>query len=62
MVAAGKGLTHFVREFIVRGADIHAEDFDNWTALLSASKFGHLEVVELLIGHGASIEQRDMVN
>ena len=61
MYASGKGVTQFAREFITRGADIQTEDLDSWTALLSAAKNGHLEVVELLIDHGANIEHRDMV-
>lgn len=60
MVAAAKGLLPFVRELLARGADVNAEDLDNWTALLNAAKYGHTEVVRLLIEHGADIEQRDM--
>ena len=61
MVAATKGLVLFVKELIARSADTHASDLDNWTALLCASKAGHLEVVEILIEHGADVEHRDMV-
>lgn len=60
MVAAGKGLTPFVRELLARGADVQAEDLDNWTALLCASKNGHLEIVEILLGHNADFEHREM--
>ncbi|KRF80420.1 kinase D-interacting substrate of 220 kDa isoform X3 [Drosophila virilis] len=60
MVVAGRGLTAFVREFLARGADVHAEDLDNWTALLCATRNGHLDVVQLLLDHGADIEHRDM--
>ncbi|XP_064544338.1 kinase D-interacting substrate of 220 kDa isoform X5 [Drosophila montana] len=60
MVVAGRGLTPFVREFLARGADVHAEDLDNWTALLCAARNGHLDVVQLLLDHGAEIEHRDM--
>ena len=31
------------------------------TALLAASRGGHLEVVELLLRHGASVQHEDMV-
>ncbi|EDV36140.2 uncharacterized protein Dana_GF12810, isoform B [Drosophila ananassae] len=60
MVVAGRGLTSFVREFLARGADVQAEDLDNWTALLCASRNGHFDVVQLLLDHGAEIEHRDM--
>ncbi|XP_034480045.1 kinase D-interacting substrate of 220 kDa isoform X5 [Drosophila innubila] len=60
MVVAGRGLTAFVREFLARGADVQAEDLDNWTALLCATRNGHFEVVQLLLDHGAEIEHRDM--
>lgn len=60
MLAAAKGLTHFVREFIARGADVQAEDLDNWTSLLFAAKNGHYEIVQILVDHGADIEHRDM--
>lgn len=59
-MAANKGLVPFVRELISRGADIQAEDFDNWTSLLCASKNGHTEIVQILVEHGADIEHRDM--
>ncbi|XP_060660122.1 LOW QUALITY PROTEIN: kinase D-interacting substrate of 220 kDa [Drosophila nasuta] len=60
MVVAGRGLTAFVREFLSRGADVQAEDLDNWTALLCATRNGHFDVVQLLLDHGAEIEHRDM--
>ncbi|XP_017838266.1 kinase D-interacting substrate of 220 kDa isoform X2 [Drosophila busckii] len=60
MVVAGRGLIAFVREFLSRGADVQAEDLDNWTALLCATRNGHLDVVQLLIDHGAEVEHRDM--
>ncbi|XP_037040585.1 kinase D-interacting substrate of 220 kDa isoform X5 [Bradysia coprophila] len=60
IIAASKGLVPFVRELIIRGADIQAEDFDNWSALLCASKNGHTEIVHILVEQGADIEHRDM--
>lgn len=62
MIAAGRGLTPFVREFITRGADVNAEDLDNWTALLYAAKNGHLDIVQMLLEHDADVEHRDMVS
>ena len=35
---------------------------DNWTALLNASKEGHVDVVELLADSGAALEHRDIVS
>lgn len=62
MVASSRGLIAFVRELISRGADIQAEDSDNWTALLNAAKNGHFDILQLLIEHGADYEHRDMVS
>jgi ankyrin repeat protein len=44
------------------GADVNAQDLDNWTALLCAAKAGNLEIVELLVENGADIEHREMGN
>lgn len=62
MIAAGKGLTQFVRELLSHGAEVNAQDLDNWSALLCAAKSGHLDVVEILFENGAEIEHRDMVS
>lgn len=62
MVASSRGLIPIVRELISRGADIQAEDNDNWTALLNAAKSGHFDILQLLIEHGADYEHRDMVS
>lgn len=35
---------------------------DGWTALISAAKEGHVEVVRELLDHNANLEQRDMVS
>lgn len=58
--ARGTPATAFVKELILRGADIQAEDYDNWTALLYATKGGHYEIVQYLLDHGADIEHREM--
>ena len=39
-------------------ANVNAEDDDGWTALLNATKEGHLPLVEILVQHGAKLEQR----
>jgi ankyrin repeat-rich membrane spanning protein len=61
MVAATKGLLPFVRELLSHGADPNAQDLDNWSALICATKAGHLEIVEVLVENGANIEHREMV-
>lgn len=61
MVAASRGKLNFVRGLIEHGADVNAEDEDNWTPLLFAAKEGHDEVVSELLDHGAQVDHRDMV-
>ncbi|XP_011303261.1 kinase D-interacting substrate of 220 kDa isoform X2 [Fopius arisanus] len=58
--ASSKGKIQFVRELINHGADVNAEDADNWTALLCASKEGHTDVCLELLDHGGDLEHRDM--
>lgn len=61
MLAAGKGQLGFVRELVNRGADVQAEDADNWSPLLFAAKAGHRDVVQFLLEQGgADMEHRDM--
>ena len=47
-----------VRLLSSSGADVNAEDDDSWTALLNATKEGHLEVVKFLVDNGAKLEHR----
>ncbi|XP_055588849.1 kinase D-interacting substrate of 220 kDa B isoform X2 [Uranotaenia lowii] len=60
MLACGRGATNFVKELIARGADVQAQDLDNWSPLLFAAKAGHIDIVEILLDNGAEIEHRDM--
>lgn len=39
---------------------MNAEDADNWTALLCASKEGYLDVCRELLDHGAEVDHRDI--
>ncbi|KAG1664676.1 Kinase D-interacting substrate [Nymphon striatum] len=59
-MAAELGKLEIVKELINHGADVNAEDNDNWTALLIAAKEGHNKVVSLLLERGAEIEHKDM--
>nr|CAD7439792.1 unnamed protein product [Timema bartmani] len=61
IVAAGKGKLLFVRELVNHGADVNAEDADNWTALLCAAKEGFTDICVELLEHGADLEHRDLV-
>ncbi|XP_055537866.1 kinase D-interacting substrate of 220 kDa isoform X4 [Wyeomyia smithii] len=60
MIASGRGATNFVKELLAHGADVQAQDLDNWSALLFAGKAGHVDIVEILLDNGAEIEHRDM--
>ncbi|KAJ1531607.1 hypothetical protein ONE63_000279 [Megalurothrips usitatus] len=59
-VAAAKGKLQFVRELISHGADVNAEDNDQWVALLCAAKDGYADVCSELLDNGANIEHKDM--
>ncbi|CAB3376203.1 Hypothetical predicted protein [Cloeon dipterum] len=59
-VAASRGKIEFVNELLNFGAEVNAEDLDNWSALLCAAKEGHTDVCNRLLDAGASIEHRDM--
>lgn len=60
MIASGRGTNNFVKELIARGADVQAQDLDNWSPLQFAAKAGHVDIVEILLDNGAEIEHRDM--
>ncbi|KAL1459851.1 hypothetical protein WDU94_011804 [Cyamophila willieti] len=60
MFAASKGKLAFVRELVTRGADVNAEDSDNWGPLTYAAKEGYTDVCAELLDHGAELEHRDM--
>ncbi|XP_059471713.1 kinase D-interacting substrate of 220 kDa isoform X2 [Neocloeon triangulifer] len=59
-VAASRGKIEFVKELLNFGAEVNAEDLDNWSALLCAAKEGHTEVCNRLLDAGATLEHRDM--
>ena len=55
MLAASKGFREIVRLLIQYGADLHAEDITEKTALLRAAQTGQLLVVEMLLAQGANL-------
>lgn len=60
MIACQAGNYEIVRELIRQGADVNAEDSDNWTPLINASKQGSEDIVRYLVSNGSSIEHREM--
>src|SRR5437879_7404602 len=42
-----------------KGADVNARDSRVWTPLMRAAGNGHVEIVKLLIEHGADVNVRD---
>ena len=57
--AVEKGDTFAVRCFLLRGADVDAEDENGRTPLHLAACGGHTEVAELLIARGANVNVKD---
>ncbi len=43
-----------VKECIANGADVNAENYNGWTALMKASN-GHFEIVKILVENGAGV-------
>ncbi|KAG0717264.1 Kinase D-interacting substrate [Chionoecetes opilio] len=52
-LAATKGKLELCNELIIQGADVNTEDNDQWTAVIVASRAGHLDTVTKLV-HGPS--------
>jgi cytohesin len=48
-----------VKDFLAKGADVNAKDWDGWTSLDNAISNGHKEIVELLIASGADVNAKD---
>ncbi|MEW5925833.1 MAG: ankyrin repeat domain-containing protein, partial [Candidatus Zixiibacteriota bacterium] len=61
VTAASEGSLVEVLKLLAKGADInHVGDLEGgMTALQSAAKYGHADLVELLINKGADIEAKD---
>ncbi|XP_033742353.1 LOW QUALITY PROTEIN: kinase D-interacting substrate of 220 kDa B-like [Pecten maximus] len=60
MLASETGELNIVRE-LLEYVDTNAVDNDNWSALMCATKNGHLEIVIELCEKDADIEHRDMM-
>lgn len=60
ILSASKGKAEFCNELIVHGADVNAEDNDQWSALIAAAKEGHEETVAALLDHGSTVDHKDM--
>lgn len=58
MLAAFRGHTAAVVNFLERGADVNARDKDGDTALMFAAYGGHALVVALLLQYGANVYAR----
>jgi ankyrin repeat protein len=56
-IAASQGYTGLVRLLLDRGADVNLEIEPHGYPIEGAARCGHEEVVELLLGHGASPER-----
>ncbi len=57
--ACEKGELNKVKDLLKRGADVHAKDNGDKTALMYASMSGHTDIVDLLINHGADVHAKD---
>jgi len=53
---------HFAFPFKEQEAQIEAKDTNNWTALHYTARYGHLEVVKLLLDQGDQTEVKDTDN
>lgn len=58
MVASSRGYIHIVRLLIEYGANVNFTDKNNETSLLAAAASGKRTICELLIQHGAKIDER----
>jgi len=45
---------------IEKGADPNIQDFDGWTALMKAVYKGNVEIVQILINHGADLKLKNI--
>ncbi len=58
--AAETGSVFAVNGLLKLGVDINSKDEDGWTALMIAAEEGNTEVIKVLLGNGAAVNQRAM--
>lgn len=59
IVAAGRGDTATVEQFLSQGADVHAANQSGVTALIAAAYGNHVETARVLIEAGADVNVQD---
>ena len=57
--ASREGRVHFLKEFILLGANVNHKDKVIQTPLFYAAREGHLEVCKVLIENGADVNHLD---
>lgn len=60
--AAYRGDVSSVQDLLALGADVHARDGWNSTALMYAAGNGHLDIIQLLLKHGVPIDERSRMH
>lgn len=61
MIASKGGFTAIIRPLLQRGAAVNMTDDTGTSSLHYAAKFGHFEIMDILINNRAAIELRDTV-
>lgn len=56
---SGKQRVDRIRDLIARGADVNARNYKGQTALHCVARAGFVEIVSLLLDHGAEVDLRD---
>jgi Ankyrin repeats (many copies) len=59
ILATEKKLMPVIYYLIAKGFDVNAEDMYGWTAFISASSYGYLELISYLCENGALVNKRD---
>lgn len=57
--AAAENNLSGLKRLVARGVPVHAQDYDNRTALHLAAAEGHMEIVKYLVTHGHPLNVRD---
>ena len=51
-----------IQALLSAGADVHAKQKDNWTALIFHSSHGHIETVQAILAAGANVDAKQNNN